>query len=323
MRGYILRLSVIAGFLVVAAGAAHADVCVTIDYAHDTLQPEDQAAALLLVARQFELADERVVPAGCTTPYSVSHIRLGNVIVVNLSGPNDQREATALGMDDLAALYNQMVQSIVTGRPMTGFNVVNRTNVTASQASERRVHSDSLWYARLGYGGVFGDRAYGTPALGFGYRAELDSFAIDVSFLNVQLGTSDGNYASSGGSARSLLKLSGLYFLNPQANRTGYLGGGLSYGTRSFGGGWSPSTTLPYTHWEGSGLQGELTIGYELARATTLRLFLQADAVFPFYQVTSQLFRGSDWSPRSIGATHLRLLSRSALAVKQQLWPYC
>ena len=289
MRSDVLRLLAMTGFLAAIAGAAHADVCVTIDQAHDTLAPRDQTAAMLLVTRQFEVAGERVVPAGCATSYSLSHVRLDNIVVVNMSGPGGQWQATALTLDDLPAVYSQMVRSIVTGRPMTGLNVVDRTNVTASQALSRRVHSDSLWYARLGYGSIFGDHAYGTPALGFGYRAELDPFAIDVSFLNFQLRSLNDYSTSSRAFATSLLKLSGLYFLNPKANRSGYFGGGLSYGHSSFGSG-SYAFDRYNTDWDGSGLQGELTAGYELARATSLRLFLQADAVLPFYQVTSESF---------------------------------
>jgi hypothetical protein len=277
--------------LAATAGGSQTEVCVTINEAHDTLPPQDRVAALLLVTRQFELAGERVVSEECSTPYTVGHVRLGSTITVTLSGPGGFREGTALGLDDLPALYSQMVRSMVTGQPMTALGVVDRTNVTTSQASARRVHSDSLWYARLGYGSVLGDHAYGTPALGFGYRAELDSFTIDVSFLNFQIRTS--NDASSDASAGSLLKLSGLYFLNPQANLTGYLGGGLSYGHSSFGG-WNYSTTGNYTTaWDGGGLQGEVTVGYELARATSLRLFVQADAVLPFYEVTSETFSRS------------------------------
>ena len=122
--------------------------------------------------------------------------------------------------------------------------------------------------------------------MGFGYRAELDRLAIDISFLNAQFRTS--SYASSGASAASMVKLSGLYFLNPTSNLSGYFGAGLSYGRRSFGG-WSSGTGETFTtQWDGSGLQGELTVGYELARATSLRLFVQADAVLPFYEVTSE-----------------------------------
>ena len=70
MRSHILRMSVLLvmmGLVFAAtAGSAQADVCVTIDRPHDTLPPQDQAAALLLVTRQFELAGERVVSSECT-----------------------------------------------------------------------------------------------------------------------------------------------------------------------------------------------------------------------------------------------------------------
>ncbi len=166
MPTWIVRLTTMACLLVATAAAAHAEVCLAIDTAHDTFSPSDQAAALLLVTRQFEQEGERVVPAGCARPYTLSHIRLGDTIVVHISGGEGQREAVAHGMEDLPALYSQMARSIVTGRPMTGFNVVDRTNVTASQATARRFHTDSLWYARLGYGSLFGNDAYRYPGIG-------------------------------------------------------------------------------------------------------------------------------------------------------------
>lgn len=266
-------------------GKGGADVCVTIDEAHDTLSPRERTAALLLVAKQFELEGQRVVSEGCSMPYAVSHVVLGNTITVTLSGPGGRREGTALGLDDLPALYSQMVRSIVTGRSMTGFNVIDRTNVTASQASPKRVQSNSFAYVRLGYSNIFGDHSYRGPAFGFGYRAELDTFGVDVSFLNFQVkaGNNYNSYyngsSSNGSFAGSMLKIQGLRFMNPKANATGYAGAGLSYGGENFG-----------SHWHGSGLQGELTVGYELPRASTLRAFVQADAVLPFYTSTLETF---------------------------------
>jgi hypothetical protein len=221
----------------------------------------------------------------------LSHVRLGNTIVVSIEGPAGRRDAIAQGMDDLPALYNQMALSIVTGRPMEGFNVIDRTNVTSSQASARRVHTDSLWYARLGYGSLFGNESYGTPSLGFGYRAELDEFAIDVSFLNFQF-SGNRTYSSSSreATAQTLLKLSGLYFLSPRANRSLYFGGGLSFGYQSFGGSYAATDGSYTSPWNGRGLQGELTAGYELARATSFRTFVQADAVLPFYKASSETY---------------------------------
>jgi hypothetical protein len=48
-----------------------------------------------------------------------------------------------------------------------------------------------------------------------------------------------------------------------------------------------------YSAWRGSGLQGEVTAGYEIARTTTLRVFVQADASLPFYMSSSQTFSTS------------------------------
>src|SRR5262245_13412519 len=290
MRGFIARLVVAICLLTVSVAAVEAAVCVSIDEARDTLSPQERAAALILVSKQFEQAGEQMLPVGCPTQYSLSHVRLGDTIIVTLAGPNGSREATATGLDDLPALYNQMVRSILTGRPMTGFNVVDRTNVTETQAEVRRIHTDSIWYARLGYSGLFGDRSYGMPALGFGYRAELDPFAIDVSFLHMQFSPSDHYYSGVDSSASSFLKLSGLYFLNPTANRTPYLGGGLGWGRQRFGTPDYRSFDHYQSEWSGTGLQGELTAGYEFARATSLRMFVQADVVLPFYQVSSQAF---------------------------------
>src|SRR5262245_31033108 len=255
MRTKVASLIALAGFLAMT-GLAEAEVCVAIDKARDTLTAEERTVALRLVTRQFAQAGERVVPEGCPASYVLFHARLGDIIVVSLSGPTGQREMTARGMDDLPAVYSQMVRSLISGRSMT--DVVDRTNVTASQASVRRVHSDSIWYGRLGYSSVFGNETYGTPAVGFGYRAELDRVGIDVSFLSFQIGASDGYYSSPGASAWSLLKLSGLYFVNPSTDRTAYFGGGLSYGGQRFGGG--RSTPLSFaSDWAGQGLQGELT----------------------------------------------------------------
>jgi len=278
MRRLLVFALVVPVFLL-ATATARADVCLAIDETHDNFPAADRAAALLFVGKQFELAGEHVTGEGCPKQYVLSHVRLGQTIMVTLAGPAGHRELTALGMEDLPAVYSQIVRSIVTGRPTTGFHVTDRTNVTAAQASVQRVEADSLWYARLGYGSVFGDRSYGGPAMGFGYRHELDSFGVDVSFLNFQTRTSQpyGYYTSSDGAfAGSVLKLEGLYFPRATANGTPYIGGGLSWGGTNFGAGW-----------EGTGLQGELSAGYEFLRASTLRTFVQVDAVLPFYNVST------------------------------------
>ena len=199
---------------------------------HSTPGPRGRC---VLLTRQFALAGGQSSPL--PTPYLVAR-QTGKHDCRHDSRAKGAREERSRARD-LPALYSQMVRSLETGRPMTGLGVVDRTNVTAAQATAQRVHSDGFFYARLGYSGIFGDRVYGTPSFGFGYRAELDSMAIDVSFLNTQMGSS--SYYSSGASSSSLLKLSGLYLLNRESNSTPYFGGGLSWGSTNV----SASQSLP------------------------------------------------------------------------------
>lgn len=144
-----------------------------------------------------------------------------------------------------------------------------------------------MGYARLGQSMVFADDVRRAPGFGFGFRRELETFAIDVSFLNLALDASlsDDQREMAAG---SLLKIQGLRFLSSDAPRSAYLGGGLSWGVVSVGR--SIAAGGGATSWHGSGLQGELTIGYELARESPLRVFVQAEASAPFFNAHSDTF---------------------------------
>lgn len=172
---------------------------------------------------------------------------------------------------------------------MEARGVVDRTNVSATQAAPpNRTHSDSVWYARLGYGMYFADQSYGGPAVGFlGYRREGNRYGIDVSFMNFQYKSSDRTYSyptpqGSSGMTGTWLKLEILRYFNPAADRSPYIGAGLSLS----------ATNLDHnnTYWEGNGLQGELTGGFEMGRAGSIHILLQADAGFPFYNLRSTTY---------------------------------
>jgi hypothetical protein len=140
-----------------AARAASAQTCIRIDESADMLAPNERRAALLLVQKQFELAGHRVVETGCQTTYTLSHIRLGSTIVVTITGAMGSREGKALGLDDLPAVYSQMVRSLTTGEPMGSIAVLDRTNVSAAQdRPPRRVQSEGYCHAREGYPSLFG-----------------------------------------------------------------------------------------------------------------------------------------------------------------------
>ncbi|HZR27050.1 MAG TPA: hypothetical protein VFA59_25865 [Vicinamibacterales bacterium] len=284
MRRQLVHSLTLAVVLLAAARIAAAQTCVTIDQDHDMLAPRDRTAALIVLKTQFQLAGEHVVDTGCTETYVVTHVKLGRTITVTMTGSKGTREGKAIDVDDLEPIYNQMIRSFLTGKPVGTFGVIDRGNVSAAQnIPERRVQSDAFWYARLGSGAVFADSVLGTPSIGFGYRAEFDTFGVDFSFLNGLTRTSTSYYTSDASvTGGSYLKLEGLYFANPRSNRTPYYGGGLSWGAMD--------VFQNSRSWNGNGMQAELTAGYEIGRAASVRLFMQTDAILPFYNATSTAY---------------------------------
>ena len=228
-----IRLSFVVLVVCAVPEVVAAQTCVKIDEANDLLTRDERTAATRLLKKQFELAGRGVADVPCEETYTLSHVRLGQTIIVWLSGPLGSREGKAFGLDDLPAVYSQMVRSLTTGQPMGSLSVLDRTNVSAAQdLPPRRLQSESVWYARVGHSTLFGANAHHGASFGFGYRAEFDRIGLDVSFLNVHTSGS-GSYLSAGGAALTLIKLEGLYFVSPTANRSAYFGGGLSYGAPS------------------------------------------------------------------------------------------
>jgi hypothetical protein len=273
--------------VLLAARSASADVCVAVDTTRDTLSEPDRNATRILLAQALRQQGIAVADQNCMGTFVVYHVRLGNSITIFLQGPQGYREASARAIEEIPAVYSQMIRSLITGQPMTTHGSgIDRNNVTAAQQAPNRAQADSLWYFRLGYGGATGPVTNTGPGFGFGYRYELDSLAVDLSFLNLLIfGNDDPDPASNeAGVTGSWVKLMGLYFFNPTANHSLYLGGGVGYGVTAVG-----DATASYT---GSGLQGEAALGFEFLRASTIRIFGQIDATLPFYGV-SQSFSGT------------------------------
>jgi hypothetical protein len=282
---------VLVGLLVVLPGVALAQmppppppggdgvpVCVRIDESRDTLSPEDRRGAVITLGHVVARYGETVVEAGCAASYTLYHVKLGNTVTVYLYGPQGFREAKAGKLDDLPFLYEQMVASLRTGQQMaTGNDTVDRTNATTEQMVPRRIAADNVKYVRLGYGGTFGGNLSGGPSFGIGWRHELDTIAIDISALNLIVATD--SFDDDKGVSGSWLQLCVLYFARPIANSSPYFGGGVSWGVGA--------SSNDDGNYGGTGLQGQIVGGFEILRASTIRLFVQADVGLPFYRQSS------------------------------------
>ena len=154
----------------------------------------------------------------------------------------------------------------------------------------RRSLPDPVVYARIGFGAAFADSFRPGPAIGFGIRGETEPFVLDVcgSFVINSI-SHDGEGTTIAG---SIVRLSMLHFVDLNADRAMYVGGGFSWGGVLLGRRSTPATYT--TDWTGSGLQAEVTVGYELTRKSPLRLFVQADVGIPFFTARSETYARSD-----------------------------
>jgi hypothetical protein len=268
------------------ARAAAADVCVEVDTQRDNLSPADRSAAQTMLAHAFEDAGQKVVASGCAATYRVYNVQLGASVTAVLSGPNGTRTMKVRAIEEIPDAYSQMVRSLLSGKPLTtDSDALTRNNVTTEQAVQTRAEADKVWFIRLGYGATRGDDGLmGGPSFGFGLRYELDRIAVEPSFLNfVILKTPNGDYD---GFSAEYVRLRVLYFFDPLANSTLYLGAGVAWG-----GARVPVTNVPTTGYSssygysGSGLDLTAGFGYEMLRASTIRLFAEADATAPLYNL--------------------------------------
>ncbi len=272
---------------IMSATRAAADACVEIDAERDTLAEQERAAARSLFLQALETNGQKVSPrnAQCTAVYRLQNVRLGNSVTATVAGPQGTRTVTLRTIEDLPNAYDQMVRSLLSGEAIsTSGSALTRDNVTANQAAPRRAEADTLWYARLGYGLTNGGGSSAAgPAFGFGYRYELDALGIDLSFINLALATSKqrdayGSQNDETNVSGSWIRLLAYYFAGGKASSSFYAGAGLSWG--------GAAVTDGAVVYSGSGMQGEVSLGFEVLRSSTIRLFVQADGTFPFWKAT-------------------------------------
>jgi len=262
----ITALSVLSVFSVFSAEARAA--CVVLDEDRDNLSADEQKAASMLleqalIAQDIDLEDSVDSGGDCGSTWSVSHVRLGESITVQLTGVGDSQSMTVGGLEELPDAYARLISALLNDEEVS--DTVTRDTVTAAESEEaNRVNVEGLFYLKLGgAGAIHTKQGDGNGiGLGMGYRYEMDRWAIDIGYS----GYLPTNYAAN--YAHSQLQLQALRFADDQADKTLYYGGGIG-----LGGG------------DGFGLEGGLTVGYEMFRATNIRLFVQGDATLPLYRV--------------------------------------
>ena len=270
------KTAVVAMLAAAPISSALAADCAELNTDRDNLAAEDQHSALLLFSSALEaqgvvLGDSE----GCENRYVLSHVALGSSITVRASLGENAQSMTVSTLEDLPRAYSQLANTLVNGVELA--DAMGRDNVTIEQAhNQRRMKTEYL--ATLGFGGSMVTPGTGVaPLFKGGMRIEINSWALDASF----------ELAADGHEGREQAVLAGtlnlLGFANPLANHTLYYGGGLGYGM-----------TALQDYSESYGFEARGIVGYELFRATTMRLFFQGDLVLP---TDSAIEWG--WGPRT------------------------
>jgi hypothetical protein len=205
-------------------------------------------------------------------------VKLGESITVVVQGPRGTRRERVKKIEDLPGTYSQLTRSLLTGvENTTDSSNVDRRNVTSQQSRPKRVAADAIWYAKLGYGATPALGFHAGPAFGFGRRWELDRVGINLGFLNFIMYQDTDEFE---GVSAGWIELGADYFFDAYANGSLYVGGGLSLGSHSI-----PDSAGTF---DGVGLQGKASVGYEMFRASTIRLLVNLDAVLPMYRLSRE-----------------------------------
>lgn len=255
---------------------ARAAACVVVDETKDGLEPGDRAAAKTLFEEALTEGGVVVARESCTETWTLYHVKLGDSVTVVVQGPQGTRRERVKAIEDLPGMYSQLTRSLLMGTENTAESAaIDRRNVTDTQSERKRIKADAVWYAKLGYGSTPAAGFHAGPAFGFGRRWELDRVGINLGFFNFIAYQDSDEFE---GSSVSWIDLGADYFFDAYGNSSPYVGAGLSLGSHS----------IPHAggSYDGVGLQGKVSAGYELFRASTIRLMLQLDALLPMYRVS-------------------------------------
>lgn len=249
---------------------AQAATCVEINQESDQLEEAEQQSALFLL-KEGLLENGAVVEGECSNTWSLTHLRLGGSITVSAVSSERRLKLTVSSERDLPDIYSQMAGAIVSNKDIE--DSIGRDNVTMDQAHTQRVEADFMSIFSIG-GTLYPPAGYSIlPTFSAGLRVELDSWAIDISGkIAAPLYGDQDLFVAAG-------HLNALYFLNGTDNHSLYIGGG-------------PGLSVLASH-NRAGFDGQLIGGYEMFRASTMRMFVQGNVGIPLYTVDG----AGSWSP--------------------------
>ncbi len=246
--------------------------CLVLDHGKDSLDKEDRKNASLL----FETILEEKGVVSCAEPFELYHLKLGKKLIVVVKRNGKIEKIQVETVEELSKAYERIVDCILNNKSITTENSSRKNQLSEETKAPGRIHSDPLFYARMGYGGIIYDGMQSGISIGTGFRFELDSFALDVSAINgVFQITNDIDDDRS--KSYEIIRISGLHFFEPEAANSFYAGGGIAWGVVQLCDMWRDEH-----NW---GVLLSAVVGYEMFRNSDIRLFFNLEATLPTFKV--------------------------------------
>jgi hypothetical protein len=288
---HTLQSIVFACALIAFLPSARAAVCVDVDAERDSFSTLQQQATRTLVEDRLRQEGKTIGSEDCEATYTVYNLKFGDTIVANLAGPQGQRKLEADSVEELPETYDQLVSSLVAGKKVG--ETTDRKNVTDGQSNDTRLDADTVIYLSTGYGGTFGGEYAAGPSIAFGWRHEIQHFALDFSVADVTIPT---NRESSYGNrpSGSWFQIGAMYLFDQYSAHTPYVGAGVGFGVTHVKED-DPDSEFGHS-FRGRGVNIDLSGGWEFFRTSNVRFFVQGDVVLPTYksQPTQSKIRGDD-----------------------------
>lgn len=252
-----------------AVFSVEAGVCIQINTENDTLMPNEQSAAKFICEKEFQ-NEGAVIDGSCTETYILTHLLLGNSIVIVLEKGDHKESVVVKGKDELQSAYNQLARYYLKGAS-TGYKNTTTENVLSTQAEKpKRLSSELNFMIMLGYG------IQPVKDVGGGLNWTL-GLRYDMRFMFLDFEFASGLWNAHGTEYMELnaVGFRGAYYFSEKNPGSFYIGAGMRAGFYFFDG-----ADLFDSKFSGS---GTVSIGYEWLRNTSKRFMVQIDAKFPFH----------------------------------------
>jgi hypothetical protein len=260
-------------FLILFSFSVYAGVCFEVNSENDTLMPNEQNAAKYICEQEF-IKEGAIVDGKCDVTYVITHLILGNSIVVIIEKGAEKHSIVIEKKEELAGAYNQLARAFLKGIPVDRKHTTTENVVGTQAKTSQKIKSELNFMILLGYG------FQPTKDIGVGINWTL-GLRYDMRFMFLDFEFASGLYNAHGPTyfEFNMVGFKGAYYFSETSPTSFYAGAGIRAGFYFL--------EINNSDYWGEDLEfsgsGTVSIGHEWLRNTSKRFMIQLDAKFPFH----------------------------------------